>query len=272
MHSQNLPQEIIHKIVEIITQQLGTCTVYLLNSRISNHSLANFQVNTDTVSPYYCCILVLTKNNSAITASNLANTIAEQSARTIFASILLHKLSDLNTKQSGLQHFFDKAIRNSQRLCLDKSAPPYIMSNTIPPRDFESDKTFWQKCVAVAQFNIQAAKESPQLEVELCKIALLNTACTQIALGLIRIGLGYIPNEFGLNYLLQLCTHFTTLPTQIFSQQTPLAAKRYKMLCAPPSMLNHWTKLYAPEEDFLYLLDTTQQFLDQSYLFVTLSI
>ncbi|MEO5777271.1 MAG: hypothetical protein ABIQ27_10210 [Flavobacterium sp.] len=82
----------------------------------------------------------------------------------------------------------------------------------MPARDVEADRTYWLKCVAVAQFNLQAATESEQLEVTLCKIALLNTAATQLAMGLLRVFLGYTPNEFGLKYLLQLCGHFTALP------------------------------------------------------------
>jgi len=112
-------------------------------------------------------------------------------------------------------------------------------------------------------------KESPQLDVELCKIALLHTACVQIALGLIRVFLGYTPNEYNLNHLLTLCGHFTDFPVQLFNQQ---AQHRYKMLCAPPSMLNHWLELHATESDFLWLLDACEQLLKQSEETVTKKI
>jgi hypothetical protein len=72
--------------------------------------------------------------------------------------------------------------------------------------------------------------------------------------------LGYTPNEFGLKYLLELCGHFTVLPSQLFQQQTTEAIRRYKMLCAPTSMLNHWTRLNAAEQDFHWLLDACTAF------------
>ncbi|MEO5777272.1 MAG: hypothetical protein ABIQ27_10215 [Flavobacterium sp.] len=36
------------------------------------------------------------------------------------------------------------------------------------------------------------------------------------------------------------------------------------MLCAPPAMLNHWNRLNAAEQDFLWLLDACQVFLHQA--------
>jgi hypothetical protein len=118
----------------------------------------------------------------------------------------------------------------------------------------------------VALFNIQAAKENPQQGVELCKIALLNTACTQIALGLIRALMHYTPNEFSLKYLLQL-SEYACHSRLVFNNERNLLSLNpnlFKKLCTPPSMLNHWSKLNTPEEDFQCILTATQDFLNQA--------
>lgn len=209
-------------------------------------------------------IIVFIGQTSNRNATNIANTIFEQSNKEQKIIVLLHKLSDLYTKQVHMQRFFDHVLKHGKRICFDKTAYPFLAVNTAPERDMEADKKFWLKCLAVAQFNIQAAKDSEHLEVELYKIALLHTACVQIALGLIRVCMEYTPNEFGLNYLLNICGYFTDMPTNIFNQQTPENERRYKMLCAPPSLLNHWTKLHAKESDFSWLLDACEQFLDQA--------
>ena len=70
--------------------------------------------------------------------------------------------------------------------------------------------------------------------------------------------LGYTPNTYSLAYLLQLCDCFTDLPSQVFHKETDLYSKRFKMLCAPPSMLNHWTKLNTDERDYIWILDACQ--------------
>jgi hypothetical protein len=136
----------------------------------------------------------------------------------------------------------------------------------------ETDSGYWQKCVAVALFNLQAAKEHPQEEVVLCKIALLNGACVQIALGLIRVYLGYSPNEFGLRYLMKLCCHFTALPQEVFAQNYENDIRLYRMLCAPASMLLHWRKLGGAEADFEVLLERTELFLDKAKEMATLEL
>jgi hypothetical protein len=236
-----LPKAESDVVLNIILNIIGKCNIYVFGSR-----------------EYHFYILIF--SDTSISASHLMNEVAERTNRTITATVLLHKPTHLKTKQLSQEYFFDQVLRNGQRLYLDKANIPYVLSHN-PERDLETDARFWNKCIAVAQFNIHAAKDSLQVDVELCKIALLNTACVQIAVGLIRVFLGYSPNEFGLKYLLQLCGHFTVMPSQLFHQQTPEAIRRYKMLCAPTAMLNHWTRLNAADEDFLWLLDACRVFL-----------
>ena len=266
MQPITLPQKETELVIAIIAKAFAPCPVFAFGYRNDSTTVSSLlltQPNIVTASHHFD-LLVFSNKAFANGGSNVANAIAESSNKTITASVLLHKVTDLVTKQPVQQWFFDHVLRYGQRLCLDTTAPPFLPINIIPTRDAAADKTYWLKCVEVAQFNIQAATESEQLNVELCKIALLNTAAVQVALGLLRVFLGYTPNEFGLNYLLQLCGHFTALPAQIFRREIPKADKRYKMLCAPPSMLNHWTRLNAAEHDFLWLLDACKVLVHQA--------
>lgn len=262
MEPINLPQPETQFVVDHTVKAFSPCTIFVFgyrNNTNSASSLLSTQSNIVTGSHHFD-LLVFSNKAFQNGGSNIANTIAESSNKIITASVLLHKVTDLATKQASQQWFFDNVLRNGQRLCLDTNASPYLL-NSMPTRDLESDTAYWLKCVAVAQFHLQAAADSEHMDITLCKIALLNTAATQIALGLLRVFLGYTPNEFGLKYLLQLCGNFTDLPSQLFKQQTPEAIRRYKMLCAPTSMLNHWTRLNAAEQDFLWLLDACGAFL-----------
>jgi hypothetical protein len=126
------------------------------------------------------------------------------------------------------------------------------------------DRAYWLKCSSVADFFLQSVSVTTNSEIALCNIANLHISIEQLALGLIRVFMGYIPNEFSLKYLLLLCGHFTKLPSETFSQQSELATKRYKMLCAPPSMLRHWYRLNAEVEDYLWILNACQNFYKQA--------
>lgn len=265
MENITLPTPETQIVIDLLVKRLGSCTIFAFGYRNNSTSISNLlstQVNTGATRHHFY-LLVLSAKDFPNGASNLANTLAELTNKTITVTVLLHKVTDLATYQASQQWFFDAVLRYGQRLCLDATAPPYLL-NHRPRRHIEGDRVYWLKCVGVAQFNLQAATESEHLEVELCKIALLHSACVQIALGLVRVFLGYTPNEFGLNYLLRLCGHFTALPIQLFHQQTPEAVKRYKMLCAPPAMLHHWTRLTASEQDFIWLLDACEVFLKQA--------
>lgn len=266
MKTINLPLQETQWVAAIIIKAFAPCTIFAFgykNDTIAVSSLISGQINNGNINHHFD-LVVFSNKIFPNGATHIINSIAEQSGKAITASVLLHRVTDLATKQPSQQWFFDKVLRHGQRLCLDATAPPYLLSNIIPPRNAARERKYWLKCVAVAHFNIEAAAESGQLEIELCKIALLNTAAVQIALGLIRVFLGYTPNESGLNYLLRLCGHFTGLPSQLFYQQNPEAIRRYKMLCAPLSMLNHWTRLDAAEHDFIWLLDACRVFLQQA--------
>jgi hypothetical protein len=265
MENITLPNSETQIVVDLIVEKLGVCTIFAFGYRNNTSLLGNLlapQVNTGTTRHHFY-LLVLSAKDFPNGASNLANTLAELTNKTITVSLLLHRETELATQQASQQWFFDEVLRYGQRLYLDATAPPYLL-NHRPLRNIEGDRIYWLKCMGVAQFNLNAAAESEQLEVELCKIALLHSTCVQIALGLLRVFLGYTPNEFGLKYLLQLCGSFTDLPSQLFHQQTPEAIKRYKMLCVPPAMLHHRTRLSASEQDFIWLLDACQVFLKQA--------
>jgi hypothetical protein len=267
MERIKLPETEIALVKAIIEKMAGPCTVYVFGYRNSLKSSCNLSAKLD-IGCHYFDLLVLSDKAALNGASKITNAIADQTSKAICVSILLHEVTDLKTKQPSQQWFYDNVLRNGQRMALDKANVPYILNHN-PQRDLEIDTAYWYKCVAVAQFHLQAAADSEHVDVTLCKIALLNTSSTQLALGLLRVFLGYTPNEFGLKYLLQLCGNFTDLPSQLFHQQTPEAIRRYKMLCAPTSMLNHWTRLNAAEQDFLWLLDACTVFLQLATELVT---
>lgn len=262
MERITLPVTETQIVVDVILKAVAPCTIFVLgysNTTALGSRLLSTPTENRTTNHHFD-LLIFSTAYFVNGASNIANTIVEKSGKLTTASVLLHKVTDLTTKQASQQWFFDQVLRNGQRLHLDTTAPPYLL-NPMPSRDVGADTAYWYKCVAVAQFNLDAAADSEHLDVTLCKIALLHTAAAQIALGLLRVFLGYIPNEFGLKYLLQLCGHFTALPSQLFYQQTQEAIQRYKMLCAPPAMLLHWTRINASEQDFVWLFDACSSFL-----------
>lgn len=260
--------------LELIKRNFAPCTVYCFGFRNKTAASGNriLYKNSSKITGIHFDLLIFSNKVHPNGASDIANRIAEQSGKKITATILLHKLTQLATKQTSQQWFFDKIIRSARRLIIDATAPPYLPGNDFPKRDVAADRTYWAKCLTVANFNILTGAENKQSGIELCKIAMLHTAAQQIALGLIRVFLGNFPNEFGLGYLLQLCEHFTALPSEIFPQRTEQDIKRFKRLCAPTSCLQHWTRVNADEQDVQYLQERCQQFLIEADKLVNLEL
>lgn len=237
-----LPEVTTEKITTIISTVVGRCSIYLFGCREGHYYLLVFTDRT-------------------ITGTELMHELSRQT--NLSATVLVHNTKQLGCARASQSYFFDWVLRHGRRLQLDKGNVPYVLEN-YPLRDLDSDVRFWHKCVAVAQFNLQAAKESPQVGVTLCKIALLNTACVQLATGLIRVFLGYMPVEFGLKFLFELCGHFTDLPMALFGETSDTEPRLYKMLCAPAGMLIYWVRLDAEELDFEALLSRCEALLEQA--------
>jgi hypothetical protein len=265
----NIPQENYAEILRTINQLLSPCTVYVFGIRQQDKITAGViaPIAEAKTQNYHVDLVVFSSAANANTASDIANTIRERTQGKIAVSLLLHKPADLATKQTCQQWFFWSILRDGQRLCLDKQAVPYLPDSAIPQRDTIMLREFWLKCEAVAAFYINTSASSVHIDLELVKIAQLHQAAEQIALGLIRIFLGYTPNHFSLSFLLDLCGHFTALPAVIFQQSIP--EQCCKRLCAPPAMLRHWHRLEAPETDFLILLNACQEFLKGASALVT---
>lgn len=265
MESFTLPPLETEFVLEQMQQLVSPCTIYVFcyghYAKKEQHVLPALLADATVRHHYY--LVVFTNhvlNNGGFT---LAQSVAEGSGNSITATVLLHKVKDLATKQVDQQYFFNQVLRYGQRLCLDTTAPPYLL-HAVSTRDAKATAAYWHKCIRVAQFYMDAVTGSEQSDVALCKIALLHSAVHQVALGLIRVFLGYTPTTFSLVYLLDLCGSFSELPSQVFKTETSVALKCYKMLCASPSMLNHWVDLHANEQHFTWLLAACQSFLEEA--------
>ena len=263
--------EVPQVIVNILNKHLAPCTAYCIGSRTQfgnkSSTLLNEKDETNAEHVHFD-IVVFTKESLLEKARLAADDVKVISDRQLSVSILAHRLQHLQTVNACQQWFFYNVLRDGQRLCLDTKNVPYLPFNEIPQRNAEAAKTYWLKCEAVAGFHLNAAN-SDHLDVELIKISLLHTVAEFVCLGLIRVLMGYTPANHTLRYLMELCTHFTDLPQQLFPQNDEASVMRFKRLLAPPSMLRHWDRLEVPDEDFTILYDTCKAFLKQARTLAT---
>lgn len=240
-------------LLPVIQHYFAPCTAYWLGD--STHALGSIASSSPTLS---LVVVVFSESAPPDAARQAADALAQKDLgfRVLF---LLHRTTDLGTKNPEMQRFFYAVLQSGSRLCLNTARVPYCPFDELPQRNRDNLQTYWLKCQAVADYYLEAAG-SARLEVERIKIAMLHQAVEQICLGLIRLYSGYAPNTFELRFLLELCEHYTALPAECFPRQGEANWRRFKSLCAPPSMLRHWVHLDAPEADFLILYQNTCEF------------
>ncbi|NUY82677.1 hypothetical protein HUK80_17375 [Flavobacterium sp. MAH-1] len=254
----------LQSVLPQIEKTAGPCAVIVFGyNSINGQSKSAF--GFESVPPHangHFYLLVFT-NESTNALTNLTDSISQRSDGKISVTLLQHTLQSLGTKSQDQRWFFYQALRLGEPVSLGIDVP-YLRNYGWVRRDYEGARTHWYKCEAMAGLYLESAAQSQHLDVELGKIAFLSQAIEFIALGLIRVFLGYTPNQYGLKFLLALCGHFTDLPSHCFPIADEVGQKRLKMVCTPPSMLRHWDKLEAPEADFDSLLDACTRFFGKS--------
>jgi len=250
-------------VVGHLQKALGNCSVFIFGYRRSSIVRDTWlRVSScKNVETHHFDLVVFTDKAMPIDIGQLVATISAESDHCISVCILLHTLSDLGTKRESQAWFFNRVLKECPVLVLQSGATPYVL-HCNAKRDWKGDGAFWQKCEAVALFYLDAAGNSVHEDVVLCKIALLHTAVSQIALGLVRVHLGYSPKYFGLRFLLQLCGSFSTLALDLFPVASAAGLRRYRMLCCPPDRLRNWIRLDAAAADFEILYYAAQDFLE----------
>jgi len=259
-----LPELETKLLLQGVTQALGSCRVYVLGYRTTTEVHRLLPVPTATCVGVHYYVMVLTVGTPKNPAAHVVNCIKMVSGGRVTATVLLHAVTDLGTRQPSQACFYTGVLRYGQRIDGSGLPAPYVLYDV--PRDVAADERYWYKCEAVAQFYLQAVADSVHEAVGLCKIALLHEAVVQVALGLLRMMMGYAPREYGLRFLLELCGYFSDLPREVFGSS--IGAKRYNMLCAPPNGLYYKTRLYVAEEDFEALLACSNLFLEQARVLV----
>jgi len=130
------PPSALEQLSEIIIKRYPQCSVFVFGYR-SNETTNSTAVFSETIQKqqHHFDLLIFTSQKMPFKGVDIANTIAEQSGKLITASVLLHRVSELGTKQNGQLLFFDKVLREGYRVCIDKSAPPYISFNPVAKND-----------------------------------------------------------------------------------------------------------------------------------------
>lgn len=254
-------------VIEIIVERLSPNAIYVFGNHSSTHGFTGlFSGPVQQQLRQHFDLLVLANYGNDNAAADISDIISERTQQRVSVSLLLHKPAELRQRPGNQQYFFYTVLQKARCVFVDEETPPYLLLDTVPKRDLVSALECWQNHEAIAALFIEAAETTARLDVERVRLSLLHTAAEHIALGMIRIGLAYKPNHFGLGFLFGLCEHFSTLTATLFPRDSEEGKRLFGLLATHPAGLRHTKILHTDEADFAVLLHRCKKLLTAATL------
>lgn len=227
-------------ITKIITDTIETSSLYCFGQKSSNTStdisiLIDNQVLVESTH-YYLFLIVKQFQNDVL--GNVANKIKEQSSGRCTVTILMHTKKSLDQKAGDQQHFFYQILQRGTLLYQETTNPPYLPFEETPTRNLKSAKMYVMQRDKTKAFLMEAEALDGGGATKL-HVYLMHLVIEQTCLGLIRLFLGYTPNQFALQYLFELCEYFSPLTAEIFPRVTKKDRELLKILSGHTTSLRY---------------------------------
>ncbi|MBD3581742.1 hypothetical protein [Flavobacterium selenitireducens] len=251
----------LEAIQTVLTKILGANTSYCYEN---DNEFNVFGLSGIGRAQHRLGILIVSDNDATSLPGQISQEIEAAFECEMPIALLLHKPKSLQTKSHDQRWFFDQVMRFGYRMTLDHKNPPYLNQTGFPQRDIPGARQYWDKCSALANQYFESAVSSERLDVELIKVAMLSTAMEFVALGLIRVFIGYTPNRHSLKFLFSITGAFTDIHEKIFEPHTEVGQRCLKRLYASPNMLRHWNELKMDESDYAFLESTCERYLTEA--------
>jgi hypothetical protein len=259
-----LPKDAFPTIaIDLLVQRLKPAAVYAFGYACTKQRRMGPFVTKESKKQHFD-LLVFCADPPVNASADVGQLLFEQSGGEMTVALLIHNSRELKQRPGNQQYFFYNVLQTATRLFIDKSRVPYMLFDELPVRHIAAARAYWENSEAIAALLIEAAETTQRLDVEKVRIALLHQAVQHLALGLIRVGLGYKPNHFHLGFLFDLCEHCCSLTQQLFPRQSEEDLRLFRLLATHPASLRHSSSLTAEEGDFVLLLSRAKRFLAET--------
>ncbi|MDI5886468.1 hypothetical protein [Flavobacterium yafengii] len=222
-----------NEISRIITSYIKTGAIYCFGkseSILSQKSTFSAEEENQNLSSHFY-LLILEEEHKQNAVHDLADIIKSKTRGRCTATLLIHNVTELKTKQADQRHFFWKIMQDGQLLYQNEQAPPKLNFEEPPKRNLKSAKDYLQNRNVIVNTMVEWQSDPEWSFYSPLKGVVLHNVIEQTCLAMIRLFLGYTPNHFSLVYLLDICKHFNPQTGDFFPARTEQDILLLKILC-----------------------------------------
>lgn len=259
------PEPLIN-IQSTITKHLNVSRIYMIGKRLllkQQHS--NYpNESKETILQTHYDLLVFTIKSYPNGISEVQDQIAATSDGTYDATIFLHREIHLQQLTQKQQYFFYNIIKPKNLLFQDPNYyyNPLAFINPTIPVNFLVE--FWKNKQTTALSFLEAVKGVKKPTASGVVLFNLHQAAEQISLGLIAVYLNYYPTYFHLNYLFNICSHFTEVVANLFDSKIKNQMNLINLLTQNPCHIRKDKPLVLTNSEISYLQNILERYIVES--------
>jgi hypothetical protein len=227
-------------ITKIVTETIPVSALYCFGQRDISRSAVSTLLDENAVdfqnTHYYLFLIV--RDYQADVPGNISFNIRTQTNGRYSTTVVMHSRKSLHQKQGDQLHFFYQVMQRGQLLFQENAKPTFLSLEEIPSRNIKSAKMYLHQRNRTAEF-LQEAEALDGGGATKIHVYFMHLVVEQTCLGLIRLFLGYMPNQFSLVFLFELCEYFTPLTAELFPRQTDKDRELLKILSGHNTSLRY---------------------------------
>ena len=252
-------------ITRIVTETVATSALYCFGQRTICKSAKTSILDENTIdfeSTHYYLFLIV-KDYQGDVPGIITCKIKEQTSGRYTCTVIMHSKKSLHKKSGDQLHFFYQIMQRGRLLFQETSTPPFLTFEEIPTRNIKSAKMYVQQRDTTKEFLMEAEALDGGGATKI-HVYLMHLAIEQTCLGLLRLFLGYMPNQFSLPFLFDLCEYFTPLTAEIFPRVTEKDKELLKILSGHTTSLRTGFVDDVPYHDYEVLSNRYNEFIDRA--------
>jgi hypothetical protein len=209
-------QQVFNEVVQILLKYTDLDAIYCFG--FQSHSLNKQTVLGDTFykkeKKWEFSLLLMGKNIPANSTANLADLVTQQLGGKIKLSLLCYTPKQIALSNNEHRHLFKKIIQSGWLIYGNPHELVKLNLTNLPDLNYKGIIEFTQNRMTIANGFI---KNAPLFyDQPLTCAYLVRTAIKQVLLAILYAYIHYHPNQFHIQYLLQLCTNCCNLSENIF--------------------------------------------------------
>ena len=214
---QQTVQQVLNDALQILLKHVNLQAVYCFGFESKCHFMQNMiiEANRQNHRQWQLNLLLIGENIPFNSTANLADIVKQQYKGEISLILLCFSPKEIAKSKIEHKHLFDKIIRSGWLIYGDPQELALLRLDNLPDLDFKGIITYTRNRLGIAEGLLENAPLF--FNQPLVASYVLRNTIEQLCLGILYAFIHYHPNQFNVQYLVQLCKSCCGLPAPVFS-------------------------------------------------------